>query len=211
MTTAWEGELLLGACVVPPGKPVLSDLDGIDAASGHGGGRQHVRPIVHRGLVLARQKDVADDRCPAGTPRPHAEQPRAVDGVGVSRCFFAPGVSKLSSHIYTGQTRLFVSNSRSLEGFRAYVASACKTLAHKQVVSARRIQVAGRRPRIGKRCARGLLAYIQHPSEPTAGCPSCVLPLRSGLGQDGRRRESGRRRRRRVSRALHARGSRCVL
>ena len=39
-----------------------------------------------------RQKDVADDRCPAGTPRPHAEQPRAVDGVGVSRCFFA-GVS----------------------------------------------------------------------------------------------------------------------
>ena len=28
----------------------------------------------------------------AGTPRPHAEQPRAVDGVGVSRCFFA-GVS----------------------------------------------------------------------------------------------------------------------
>ena len=76
----------------PPGKPVLSDLDGIDAASGHGGGRQHVRPIVHRGLVLAWQKDVSADRCPARPPRPHAEQPRAVDGVGVSRCFFA-GVS----------------------------------------------------------------------------------------------------------------------
>jgi len=48
-------------------------------------------------------------------------QADAVDGVGVSRCFFAPGVSNLFSfiYIYTGQTRLFVSNSRSLEGFRA--------------------------------------------------------------------------------------------
>ena len=191
---------------------VLSHIYGADGVPGHGGGRQHVRSIVHRGLVLARQKDVSADRCPAGTPRPHAEQPRAVDGVGVSRCFFAPGVSKLSSHIYTGQTRLFVSNSRSLEGFRAYVASACKTLAHKQVVSARRIQVAGRRPRIGKRCARGLLAYIQDQSEPTAGCPRVSAARRSGSGQDGRRRESGRRRRRRGgSRAVPARGSRCVL
>ena len=52
----------------------------------------------------------------ARPPRPHAEQPRAVDGVGVSRCFFAAGVSKLFSHIYTGQTRLFTSFARRSSG-----------------------------------------------------------------------------------------------
>ena len=50
---------------------------------------------IEAALARARAAGVPDAE--RYTPRPHAEQPRAVDGVGVSRCFFAAGVSKLFS------------------------------------------------------------------------------------------------------------------
>ena len=52
---------------------------------------------IEAALARARAAGVPDAE--RYTPRPHAEQPRAVDGVGVSRCCFAGVVSKLFFHI----------------------------------------------------------------------------------------------------------------